>query len=76
MGPYIPNVPYQQPTIGTRNVLPLATLQGGNNYQTGWSQPGSTYALGGPQNSSNVPLAGCFNPSQQGGYDMPYNNLF
>ena len=71
MGPYIPNAPYQQPFVGTSNVLPIASPQGDNNYQTGWSQPGSAYALGGPQNPSNVPLAGGFNPSQQGGYTMP-----
>ena len=64
MGPYIPNTPYQQPIIGTSNVLPLATPQGGNNYQIGWSQPRGTYAPGGPQNPSNVPFTGVFNPSQ------------
>ena len=74
MGQYTPNIPYQQPFVGTSNVLPLATPQGGNNYQIGWSQPGGTYALGGPQNPSNVPLSGDFNPSQQGGYATPYKN--
>ena len=76
MGPYIPNVPYQQPTIGTSNVLPTSTPQGGNTYQTGWTQPGGTYAPGGSQNISNVPFAWGFNPSQQGGYATPYNNQF
>ena len=76
MGPYIPNVPYQQPSIGTNNVLPLATPQGGNNYQTSWSQPRSTYVPRGHQNPSNIPLERGFNPSQQGGYTMPYNNKF
>ena len=76
MGPFIPNVPYQQPNVGTSNVLPITTPQGGNNYQTGWSQPGGTYAPEGPQNPGNVPLVGGFNPSQQGGYATPYNNQF
>ena len=74
MGPYIPNTPYQQPIVGTSNVLPLAIPQGGSNYETGWSQPGSTYAPRGPQNPDNVPLVRGFNPSQQGGYAMPYSN--
>ena len=74
MGPYISNVPYQQPVIGTSNVFPIATPQGGKNYQTGWSQPRGTYAPGGPQNFSNVPLEGGFNHSQQGGYAMPYTS--
>ena len=76
MGQYIPNVPYQQPSIGMSNVLPFATPQGVSNYQTGWSWPGGTYAPGGYSNPSNIPLAGGFNPSQQGGYTMPYNNQF
>ena len=62
--------------MGMSNILPLATPQGGNNYQTGWSQPRGTYATRGPQNFSNVPLVGSFNPSQQGGYATPYNNQF
>ena len=74
MGPYIPNVPYQQPSVVIGNVLPLATPQGRNNYEIGWSQLGGTYAPGGPQNPTNVPLVGGFNPPQQGGYTMPYNN--
>lgn len=57
MGPHNPNMPYQQPSIGTSNVLPIATPQGDKSYQTVWSQPGRTYAPGGPQNLSNVPLA-------------------
>ena len=63
MGQYIPNVPYQQPSVGMSNVLPLATPQGGNNYQTDWSQPGGTYAPGGNPNPSNISLARGFNPS-------------
>lgn len=74
MGKYIPNVPYQQPSLGTCSVLPLPTCQGGNNYQTGLSQPGGTYAPRGNQNHSNIPLVGGFNPFQQGGYTMPYNS--
>ena len=35
MGPYIPNVPYQQPIVGMGNVLPITTPQGGSNYQPG-----------------------------------------
>ena len=76
MGQYIPNVPYQQPSIGTSNVLPLTTHQGGSNYQASWSQPRGTYAPRGNQNLSNIPLVGGFNPSQQGGYNTPYNNQF
>ena len=74
MGPYIPNVPYQQPVVGMSNVLPITTPQGGSNYQPGWTHPGGTFAPRGPQNFGNVPLAGGFNPSQQGGYAMPYTN--
>ena len=51
------------------NVLPIATPQGGSNYQ-----PGGTYALGGPQKFGNVPFSKAFNPSPQGGYAMPYTN--
>ena len=51
------------------NVLPITTPQGGSNYQ-----PRGTYALGGPQNFGNVPFTKDFNPSQQGGYAMPYTN--
>lgn len=76
MGKYIPKVPYQQPFVRISNVLPLDTPQGGCNYQTGWSQPGGTYACGGHQNHSNVPLVGGFNPLEQGCYTMPYNNQF
>lgn len=74
MGPYIPNVPYQQPIVGMGNVLPTATPQGGSNYQPGWTHPMGTYAPRGPQNFGNVPLDGGFNPFQQGGYCMPYTN--
>ena len=74
MGPFIPNAPYQQPNVGMSNVLPITTPQGGNNYQLGWVQPGGTYAPGGPQSFGNVPFAEGFNPSQQGGYAMPYAN--
>ena len=74
MGPYIPNIPYQQPTIGMSNVFPITAPQGGSNYQPGWAQLESTYAPRDPQNFSNVPLARGFNPSQQGGYAMPYTN--
>ena len=76
MGHYIPNIPYQQPFVGTGNVLPLANPEGGNNYQTSWSKLGGTYAAGGTKKPSNIPLAGGFNPSQQGGYTMPYDNRF
>jgi hypothetical protein len=76
MGQYTPNIPYQQPSVGTSNVLPLATPQGGSNYEIGWAEPGGTYAPSGHQNPSNIPLVGGFNPSQQGGYIMPYNNQF
>ena len=64
MGPYNPNVPYQQPSVGTSNVLPFATPHGGNNYQIGWSQHVGTYAPRGNQNPNNIPLVGGFNPSQ------------
>ena len=74
MGPFIPNVPYQQPNVGMSNVLTITTPQGGSNYQSGWVQPGGTYASGGPQSFVNVPFSGGFNPSQQGGYAMPYAN--
>ena len=74
MGPFIPNAPYQQPNVGTGNVLPITSLQGGINYQLGWPQPRGTYALGGPQNFGSVPFSRGFNPSQQGGYAMPYIN--
>ena len=66
--------PINNPPFGMGNVLPIATPQGGNNYQPGWTHPGGTYTLGGPQNFSNVPLAGGFNPSQQGGFVIPYTN--
>ena len=74
MGPFIPNVPYQQPNVGMGNVLPITTPQGGSNYQPGWPQPGGTYAPGGPQKFGNVPFVEGFNPSQQRGYAMPYTN--
>ena len=74
MGPFIHNVPYQQPNVGTSNVLPITNPQGGSNYQPGWAPPGGTYSPGVPQNFGNVPFAGGFNPSQQGGYAMPYTN--
>ena len=71
MGPFIPNVPYQQPNVGTGNVLAITTPQGGSNYEPGWPQPGGIYAPRGPQNFVNVPFTKGFNPSQQGGYTMP-----
>ena len=74
LGPFIPNSPYQQPYVGAGNVPLNTTPQGGSNLQSGWNQPGGTYASGGPQNYSNVPFAGGFNPSQQGGYTTPYTN--
>ena len=74
MGPYIPNIPYQQPVVGTSNVLPIDTPQGCSNYQPGWAQLGGTYAPGGPKNFSNVPFIRGFNPSQQRGYAIPYTN--
>ena len=57
MWQYTSNIPYQQRSTGTSNILPLATPQGGNNYQTGWSQLGGTYVPEGNQNPSNIPLA-------------------
>ncbi|CAF4203989.1 unnamed protein product [Adineta steineri] len=74
MGPYIPNIPYQQPTVGMGNVLPITTPQGGSNYQPSWAQSGGNYAPRGPQNFGNIPFDGGFSPSQQGGYAMPYTN--
>ena len=74
MGAFIPNVPYQQPNVRASNVPPNTTPQGGSNYQPGWVQPRGTYASGGPQSFGNVPFAGGFNPSQQGGFAMPYTN--
>ena len=62
--------------MGTSHVPPLVPLQGSSNYQTGWPQPGGTYAPSGNPNPSNIPLSGGFNPSQQGGYAMPYSNQF
>ena len=76
MGRYTSNIPYQQPSMGMSNFLLLNTPQGGNNYQTSWSQPGGNYAPEGNPNPSNIPLDGDFNPSQQGGYARPYNNYF
>ena len=76
MGQYTPNIPYQQPSVGMSNVLPLATPQGGINYKTSWSQPGGTYALGGNPDPSNISLVRGFNPSQQVGYVVPYENQF
>ena len=73
-GPFIPNLPYQQPLVGAGNVPLSATPYGGSNLQSGWNQPGGTYAPGGPQIPGNVPFAGGFNPSQQGGYTAPYTN--
>ena len=74
MGAFIPNVPYQQPNVGMSNVPPITTPQGGSNYQPVWVQPRGTNASGGPQSFGNVPFARGFNPSQQGGYAMPYAN--
>lgn len=74
MGPFIVSVPYKQPNVGTSNVLPITTPQGGSNYQPGWVQPRGTYAVRGPQSFGNVPFARGFNLSQQGGYTMPYAN--
>ena len=70
------NIPYQQPSMGTSNVPPLVPPQGGNNYQTSWPHPGGTYAPSGNPNPSNIPFSGGFNPSQKGGYAMPYGNQF
>ena len=74
MGSFIPSVPYQQPNVGTSNVPPITTPQGGSNYQPGWVQPGGTYASGGPQHFCNIPFTRGFNPFEQGGYTMPYPN--
>ena len=74
LGPFIPNSPYQQPYVRVGNVPLNATPQGGSNFQSGWNQPGGTYASGGPQNFGNVPFAGGFNPSQQGGFSTPYTS--
>ena len=76
MGKYPSNITYEQPSVGMSNSLPLASPQGGSNYQTGWSQPGGTYAPRGNQNVRNIPLVGGFNPSQQGGYTIPDENQF
>jgi hypothetical protein len=62
--------------MGTSNVPLFVPSQGGINYKLGWPQPGGTYALGGNENPSNIPLSWGFNPSQQGGYAMPYNYRF
>ena len=62
--------------MGTSNVPPLVSLEGGNNYLTGWPYPRGTYAPSGNPNPSNIPLSSGFNPSQQGGYAMPYGNQF
>ena len=56
MGQSTSNITYQQLTMGTSNVPPLVTLQGGDNYQTGWPQPEGTYAHGGNPNPSNIPF--------------------
>lgn len=74
LGPFIPNLLYQQPIIGAGNVPLTATPPGGSNLQSGWNQPGGIYAPGGAQNFGNVPFMGGFNPSQQGGYATPYTN--
>lgn len=74
MGQTTSSIPYQQPSMGTSNVPPFVPSQGGKNYQPGWSQPGGTYAPSGHQNPCKIPLFGGFNPSQQGGYAMPYGN--
>ena len=62
--------------MGTSNVPYLVPPQGGSNYQTSWPQPRGTYAPSGNPNPSNIPLYIGFNPSQQGGYVMPYGNQF
>ena len=74
MGPFIPSVPYQQPNVGVSNFPLNATPQGGSNYQSGWNQLGGTYASRGPQTYGNDPFVGGFNPSQQGGFAIPYTN--
>ncbi|CAF1514843.1 unnamed protein product [Adineta steineri] len=59
---------------GGSQAIPTPQQNGGSNYQPGWAQPGGTYDPGGSQNFGNVPFDGGFNPSQQGGYAMPYTN--
>ena len=71
---FIPNIPYQQPNVGARNISLNTTPQGGSNYKPSWVQTGGTYASEGPQSFGNVPFAGGFNPSQQGAFAMPYTN--
>ena len=60
--------------LGPVQSLSNVQQMGGNNYQPNWAQPKGTYAPGGPQKFGNVPFVGGFNPSQQGGYAMPYTN--
>ena len=72
LGPFIPNLLYQQPIIGVGHVPLTATPPKGSNPQSGWNQPGGIYAPGGARNFGNVPFTGGFNPSQQGGYAAPW----
>jgi hypothetical protein len=74
LGEFIPNLPYQQPNVRTSNDPLNTTPQGGSNYQPGWSQPGGTYSSEAPQPYGNVPFYRGFNPSQQGGFAIPYTN--
>ena len=74
LGEFVPNLPFQQPYVRAGNVPSNTTPQGGSNFQPGWNQHGGTYASGGPQNFGNVPFAGGFNPSQQGGFSTSYTN--
>ena len=62
--------------MGTSNFPLFVLLQGGDNYQVGWHYAGGTYAPSSNSNPSNIPLSGGFNPSQQGGFVMPYRNQF
>ena len=74
LGPFIPNLSYQQPIVGAGNVPLNDTPPGGSNPQSGWNQPRGIYAPRGAQNFGNVPFMGGFNPSQKGGYATPYAN--
>ena len=74
LGPFVPNLPFQQPYVGAGNVPLNTTPQGGSNFQPGWNQPGGTHASRGPQNFGNIPFVGGFNPSQQGRFTTPYTN--
>lgn len=76
MGKYTYNIPYQKPSMGTSNVPPFIPSQGSRNYQTCWPYPGGTYASSSNPNPSNIPLSKSFNPSQSGGFAMPYGKQF